>query len=135
MYGIPAINSPPAASEQGIPVIIVLPFLELSGNQAHSELGRGIAEAFITDLATFPDFEVVSSTTSFALAGRPIPEIVAATGALFVIEGSIRLTGDKVDVTMQLIRGDTDRHLKDCANSRDNDGSGGASDRRRGPIT
>ena len=93
-------------------MIVVLPFQDLSGNKAHSDLGKGIAEAFITDLATFPEFEVVSSTSSFAYAEKPVPEIVKATGALFVIEGSIRVTGDELGVTMQLIRGDTDRHLK-----------------------
>jgi adenylate cyclase len=104
-----AAQTPPG---QGIPVIVVLPFRDLTGNQIHTDLGAGIAEAFITDLASFPDFEVVSSTSAFAYADRPVPEIVKATGALFVIEGSIRLAGDKVDVTMQLIRGATDRHLK-----------------------
>jgi class 3 adenylate cyclase/TolB-like protein len=105
-------DAPLPPPDQGIPVIIVLPFQDLTGDQAPSELGKGIAEAFITDLATFPDFEVVSSTSSFAYAGKPVPEIVKATGALFVIEGSLRRSGGKAAVTMQLIRGDTDRHLK-----------------------
>jgi class 3 adenylate cyclase/TolB-like protein len=101
-----------APLDQGIPVIIVLPFQDLTGDDSPGDLGKGIAEAFITDLATFPDFEVVSSTSSFAYAGKPIPEIVKETGALFVIEGSVRRSGGKAAVTMQLIRGDTDRHLK-----------------------
>ena len=90
----------------------MLPFQDLTGDASPGDLGKGIAEAFITDLATFPDFEVVSSTSSFAYAGKPVPEIVKETGALFVIEGSVRRTGGKAAVTMQLIRGDTDRHLK-----------------------
>ena len=97
---------------QGIPVVVVLPFRDLTGGPTETDLGAGIAEAFTTELANFPDFEVVSSTSAFAYAGRPVPEIVKATGALFLIEGSIRRSADKVDVTMQLIRGDTDRHLK-----------------------
>ena len=118
LYGIPASTAPPlpestiAAKDQGIPVVIVLPFQDLTGDATQSDLGKGIAEAFITDLATFPDFEVVSSTSSFAYAGKPVPEIFKDTGALFVIEGSFRRTAGKVAVTMQLIRGDTDRHLK-----------------------
>jgi TolB-like protein len=100
------------ASEQGIPIIVVLPFEDLTGSEAESNLGKGIAEQFITDLSTFPDFEVVSSTSSFAYAGRPIPDIVKATGARFIVEGSIRRSGDRVSVTVQLINGSTDRHLK-----------------------
>jgi len=97
--------------DEGIPTIVVLPFQDLTGDRAESDLGKGIAEAFITDLATFPEFQVISSTSAFAYAGRPVPEIVKATGAEFVIEGSIRRSGDKAMVTMQLIRGSTDRHL------------------------
>ena len=93
-------------------MIIVLPFQDLTGDASLGDLGKGIAEAFISDLASFPDFEVVSSTSSFAYAGRPVPEIVKETGALFVVEGSVRRSGGKAAVTMQLIRGDTDRHLK-----------------------
>jgi class 3 adenylate cyclase/TolB-like protein len=119
LYGIPAITAPPplpestlAAKDEGIPVVIVLPFEDLTGDELHSDLGKGIAEAFITDLATFPDFEVVSSTSSFAYAGKTVREIVKETGATFVIEGSFRRSGGKVAVTVQLIRGDTDLHLK-----------------------
>ena len=100
-----------AEQDQGIPVIAVIPFQDLTGDRSSQELGKGIAEAFMSDLATFPDYEVVSAATSFALADKPITEIVKLTGATFVVEGSIRRAVDKVKVTMQLIRGSTDRHL------------------------
>jgi class 3 adenylate cyclase/TolB-like protein len=117
-----AVPSQPGASEsaevstrpsgQGIPVIIVLPFQDLSGGKIESDLGKGIAEEFLSDLATFPELEVVSSTSSFAYAGKSIPEIVKATGAQFVIEGSIRLLDGKALIRVQLINGTTDRHLQ-----------------------
>ena len=111
--------SPPTVpSDEGIPVIVVLPFQDLTGSQPSSggavdldKLGKGIAEEFGTDLAKFPDFDVVSSSSSFAYVGKPVPEIVKATGATFVIEGSVRKTGGNLMVTLQLIRGSTDRHL------------------------
>lgn len=96
---------------QGIPVIAVMPFLDLTGDQTINALGKGIAETFLSDLATFPDYEVVSATTSFAFADRPLSDIVKETGATFVVEGSVRRAADKLKVTMQLIRGNTDRHL------------------------
>ena len=104
------VPSPPR--DQGIPVIIVLPFQDLSGGKIESDLGKGLAEEVLSDLATFPELEVISATSSFAYAGKPIPEIVQATGAQFVIEGSIRLAGDKVLIRVQLINGTTDRHLQ-----------------------
>jgi len=100
------------ARDQGIPVIVVLPFQDLSGGKVESDLGRGVAEEILSDLATFPELEVVSSTSSFAYAGKPIPEIVKATGAQFVIEGSVRMAGDKVLIRVQLINGLNDRHLQ-----------------------
>jgi class 3 adenylate cyclase/TolB-like protein len=119
VYGIPDVNTPRATtSDQGIPTIVILPFEDLTGTASGSgaidieKVGRGIAEEFITDLSTFPQYQVVSSATSSALAGKSIPEIVAATGATFVIEGSIRAAGDKATITMQLIDGKSDRHLK-----------------------
>ena len=112
----PAANEPTEASapmrDQGIPVIVVLPFQDLSGGKVESDLGKGIAEEILSDLATFPELEVVSSTSSSAYAGKPIPEIVKATGAQFVIEGSIRMAGDKVLIRVQLISGLNDRHLQ-----------------------
>ena len=109
--GEPADAAGPARG-QGIPVIVVLPFQDLSGGKIESDLGKGIAEEVLSDLATFPDFEVVSSTSSFAYAGKPIPEIVQATDAQFVIEGSIRMAGEKVLIRVQLINGVNDRHLQ-----------------------
>jgi adenylate cyclase len=109
--GGPADAAAPARG-QGIPVIVVLPFQDHSGGKIESDLGKGIAEEFLSDLATFPELEVVSATSSFAYAGRPIPEIVQATGAQFVIEGSIRMAGDKVLIRVQLINGLNDRHLQ-----------------------
>ncbi len=104
-------GSAPSEHDQGIPVIAVIPFQDLTGDQGGRELGKGIAEAFMTDLATYPDYEVVSSSTSFAFADKPLADLVKATGATFVVEGSIRRAADKLKVTMQLIRASTDRHL------------------------
>lgn len=104
--------------DQGIPAIIVLPFQDLTGQQPTGstvdlkELGIGIAEDFTTGLATFPDFEVISSTSAIAYADKPIPDIFRATGAVFAVEGSIRDADDNLMVTMQLINGKTDRHLR-----------------------
>ena len=64
---IPKQSSP--EQDEGLPAIVVLPFQDLTGDRAESDLGKGIAEAFTTDLATFPEFQVISSTSAFAYAG------------------------------------------------------------------
>ena len=110
LYGVPGINTPPTtALDQGIPKIVVLPFLEFTdGTVSLPNIGKGVAEAFNSDLSTFPDFAVVSTATSFALDGKSIPEIVEATGATFVVEGSIRVAGENTGITMQLIGASAD---------------------------
>src|SRR6185369_4420693 len=45
---IPKQSSP--EQDEGIPAIVVLPFQDLTGDRAESDLGKGIAEAFTTDL-------------------------------------------------------------------------------------
>ena len=119
LYGIPAVNAlRPIASDQGIPVIVVRPFRDLTGSQSADsgmdleKVGEGIAEELITDLSAFPEYNVLSSTSSFAYAGKTVPEIVEATGATFIIEGSIRRISGNALVTTQLISGTTDMHLK-----------------------
>ena len=71
---------PAPPRDQGIPVIIVLPFQDLSGGQIASDLGKGIAEEFLSDLATFPELEVISATSSFAYAGQADPGDRAGDG-------------------------------------------------------
>jgi DNA-binding SARP family transcriptional activator/TolB-like protein len=105
---------PPPVPDEGVPKIVVLPFKDLTGSQAgevdYARVGAGIAEEFTSDLSTFPDFQVVSSATAFTYADKSIPQIVEATGATFVVEGSIRHSGGTALVTVRVINGKSDTY-------------------------
>jgi TolB-like protein/DNA-binding winged helix-turn-helix (wHTH) protein len=102
--------APPAATKASI---AVLPFDNLSGDEATGRLASGITEDIITDLARFREFDVIARNSVEAYKGRPtdIREIGRALDVRFVLEGSIQRDGDRVRVTGQLIDTQTGAHV------------------------
>jgi class 3 adenylate cyclase/TolB-like protein len=102
-----------ADSAIGIPIIVVLPFQNLTGDPTQDKLGAGISEDLRDLLWNFPEFQVVSGTSSVGQTSDPsdIRDVARRFGAQFVIEGTVRRTGDKTVITAQLIDGTTDTHL------------------------
>jgi TolB-like protein len=76
-------------------------------------LGVGITEDLRDLLWHFPEFQVVSGTSSVGSGNSPenLRDIARKFGAQFVLEGTVRRTGDKAVITAQLIDGATDVHL------------------------
>jgi DNA-binding SARP family transcriptional activator/TolB-like protein len=97
----------PIETIKGIPVIVVLPFKDNTGDQTSTDWGTGIADKFATDLRTFPDYLVVSSTSSPVYAQMSVPEIKKVTNATFIIEGDYT-RGDQVAFEIRLVRASTD---------------------------
>lgn len=88
-----------------LPSVVVLPFETIGGDEAAARLADGLTEDIIIDLARFPEFEVVGSSSSAVyLDGR-----AAATelGAAFVVQGSIRREAARVRIVAQLIDAET----------------------------
>ena len=93
--------------------IIVLPFRDLSrdGDQAH--LANGIAEEVLNLLAQIEQLRVISRTTSWTFMDREVEvgEIHRKLNVSHILEGSIRKSGDRVRITVQLIDARTDSHI------------------------
>ena len=104
------------------PSIAVLPFANMSGDPGQDYLGSGIAEDLITMLSSFPSMRVVSRTSSFVY-DKPVKvqQVGDDLKVNYVIEGSVRRSGDKVRVTAQLIDASTGEHV--WANRYDEEGS------------
>ncbi|MEK1890017.1 MAG: adenylate/guanylate cyclase domain-containing protein [Phyllobacterium sp.] len=104
------------------PSIAVLPFANLSGDPSQDYLGSGIAEDVITMLSSFPSLRVVSRTSSFVY-DKPVKvqEVGEDLKVNYVIEGSVRRSGNGVRVTAQLIDAATGEHV--WANRYDEEGS------------
>jgi len=85
--------------------IAVLPFANLSGDPANDYFGDGLAEEILNVLATVPNLRVAARTSSFAYKGRneDVRRIGNELNVATVLEGSVRKSGDKVRITVQLI--------------------------------
>ena len=104
------------------PSIVVLPFKNRSGDPNQQYFADGMTDDIITGLARLSNLLVFSGNTSFSFKGREVQprEIGTELGADFVLEGSIRQSGDKIKVNAQLVDTKTglqkwasryDRHL------------------------
>ena len=97
----------------GIHSIAVLPLENLSGDPGQEYLADGMTDELITHLAKLGSPKVISRTsvTQYKRARQPLPEIARALNVDAIVEGSIALSGNKVRVTVQLIRASDDQHL------------------------
>jgi len=102
---------PGSSSEK--PSIAVLPFLNLGGDADTDYLVDGIVEDVITALSRNHGFFVIARNSSFTYKGGPVDvkRVSRELGIRYVLEGSIRVSGDRMRVTGQLIEGASGRHL------------------------
>ena len=93
--------------------IIVLPFANLSADPDQEYFSDGLTEEIITDLANLQDLTVISrgSAMTFKHTSMRIGKIAAEIGVRYVLEGSVRRSGDRLRITAQLIDAATDTHL------------------------
>ena len=93
--------------------IAVLPFANMSSDPEQEYFADGIVEDIITALSRFRTFAVVARNSTFAYKGRAVDVRTVARdlGVRYVLEGSVRRSGDKVRVTAQLIEGASGAHL------------------------
>jgi len=95
------------------PSIAVLPLQDLSQAKDQEYFSDGITEELLDLLAKVPKLRVIARTSSFSYKGKdtPIAEIARALHVAAVLEGSVRKSGDKVRITVQLIRASDSSHL------------------------
>ncbi len=92
-------------SAPGRPSIAVLPFTNLSGDPGQDYFADGITEDLITDLAKLSGLDVIASNSVFAYKGKPLvlADVRRDLGVGFVVDGSVRRTGDHIRLNAQLI--------------------------------
>lgn len=108
----PAAPAAPQADSRK-PSIAVLPFVNMSGDAEQEFFADGLTEDIITELSRFRQLLVISRNAVFVHKGKPIKaqEVAREFGVDYVVEGSVRKTGDRVRVTVQLIDGETETHV------------------------
>jgi adenylate cyclase len=93
--------------------IAVLPFANFSGDPEQEFFADGITEDIITMLAGWRAFPVIARASTFNYKGKTVDvkKVGEELGVRYVVEGSVRKSGRRVRVTVQLIRADTNHHL------------------------
>jgi adenylate cyclase len=113
-----ASSAPPAtpvSQSAGAPrlSIAVLPFVNMSGDPEQGYFADGITEDLTTDLSRIADMLVISRNSAFTYKDKPVnaKKIGRELNVRYVLEGSIRRSGDRVRANAQLIDTETDAHL------------------------
>jgi TolB-like protein len=93
--------------------IAVLPFADMSPANDQAYMSDGIAEEILNLLAQVPDLKVIARTSSFSFKDEnvPVAEIARQLNVAYVLEGSVRKSGDQLRITTQLIRAADNTHL------------------------
>jgi adenylate cyclase len=93
--------------------IVVLPFANLSNDPEQQYFADGVTEDLTTDLSRISHMLVISRNTAFTYRDKPVnaKQIGRELGVRYVLEGSVRRSGNQVRVSAQLIDAATDTHL------------------------
>jgi TolB-like protein/Tfp pilus assembly protein PilF len=93
--------------------IAILPFENFSDDKANAYFADGIQDDVLTNLAKIGDLKVISRTSVMQYRGQQhnLREIGKALGVSAILEGSVRRTGNRVRINVQLIDAEHDRHL------------------------
>ena len=103
----------PAAVLPDRPSIAVLPFQNMSGDAEQDYFCDGLVEDIITTLWKLAGLRVIARNSSFVYKGRSVDirEAAKQLGVRYVLEGSVRKSGNRIRVTAQLIDAKDGTHL------------------------
>jgi TolB-like protein len=101
--------------------IAVLPFENLSDDKENAFFADGIQDDILTNLSKIGDLKVISRTSVMSYRGKTpnVREVGKALGVSTILEGSVRRSGNRVRVNVQLIDAANDEHV--WANNYDRD--------------
>src|SRR5213595_2886252 len=93
--------------------IAVLPFQNLSDEKENAYFADGMQDDILTNLSKIGDLKVISRTSvmSYRDGARNAREIGKSLGVGTLLEGSVRRSGNRVRVNVQLINANDDEHI------------------------
>jgi TolB-like protein/class 3 adenylate cyclase/Flp pilus assembly protein TadD len=105
-------TSPPLALPDK-PSIAVLPFQNISGDPEQEYFADGMVEEIITALSRIRWFFVIARNSTFTYKGRAVDvkQVARELGVRYVLEGSVRKSGNRIRVTAQLVEAATGNHV------------------------
>jgi TolB-like protein/Flp pilus assembly protein TadD len=95
------------------PSIAILPFQNMSGDPEQEYFADGMVEEIVTGLSRIKWLSVISRNSTFIYKDKPVAinEVADKFGVRYVLEGSVRKSGNRIRITAQLIDAKTDAHL------------------------
>jgi adenylate cyclase len=103
----------PTLSFPDTPSIAVLPFQNMSGDVEQDYFCDGLVEDITTTLSKVAELRVIARNSSSVYKGRSVDvrEAAKQLGVRYVLEGSVRKSGNRIRVTAQLIDAKDGTHL------------------------
>jgi adenylate cyclase len=106
---------PPAVANTPAPrlSIVVLPFANLSNDPDQDYFADGITDDLTTDLSRISESFVIARNTAFTYKGKALDakQIGRDLGVRYVVEGSVRRSGDQILVNVQLVDAESGAHV------------------------
>jgi adenylate cyclase len=95
------------------PSVAVLPFTNMSLDPEQEFFADGVAEDVITALSRYPSLFVIARNSSFTYKGRAVDvkQVGRDLGVRYVLEGSLRKSGNRIRVTAQLVEAESGKHV------------------------
>jgi TolB-like protein/DNA-binding SARP family transcriptional activator len=93
--------------------LVVLPFMNLSGDPGQDYFADGVTESLTTDLSRIRGAIVIARNTAFTYKGKPLDVrmIGRELDVRYVLEGSVQRDANRMRVNAQLIDAETGNHL------------------------
>jgi len=95
------------------PSIAVLPFENMSDDPKQEYFSDGLTEELITALSKIQKLFVIARNSTFTYKGKPVKvqQVSRELGVRYILEGSVRKSGEQIRITAQLIDASTGNHL------------------------
>jgi adenylate cyclase len=95
------------------PSIAVLPFRNMSGDPEQEYFADGMVEEIITALSRIRWLFVIARNSSFTYKGQAVDvkRMGRELGVRYILEGSVRKSGNRVRITAQLVEAESGAHL------------------------
>jgi adenylate cyclase len=87
------------------PSLVVLPFTNISDDKEQDYFADGITDDLLTGLSKLPNLFLISRSTAYTYKNKSVKirQVSEELGVRYVMEGSVRRTGNKVRINVQLI--------------------------------
>ncbi|MFC7738481.1 winged helix-turn-helix domain-containing protein [Roseomonas sp. GCM10028921] len=96
-----------------LPSLVVLPFVNLSGDPEQDYFADGMTEELTTALSRARSFFVIARNSAFTYKGRAVDvrQVGRELGVRYALEGSVRRAGGRIRITVQLIETQAGHHI------------------------